>query len=115
AALLAFAAALLVAAPAAGQIYTNPILHADYSEPDLIRVGDDYYMIAASFHFSPGIPVLKSSDLVHWTIVGHVLPRLPFDPLYDMPGPHTLTDKISKPIGGTKYASGVWADRKSVV
>ncbi len=109
AALLAFAAALLVAAPAARQIYTNPILHADYSDPDVIRVGGDYYMVASSFHFSPGIPVLKSSDLVHWTIIGHVLPRLPFGPLYDMPGPHTLTDKISKPIGGTKYASGVWA------
>lgn len=89
--------------------YSNPILYADYSDPDVIRVGSEYYMVASSFHFSPGIPVLKSSDLVHWTIIGHVLPRLPFGPLYDMPGPHTLTDKISKPIGGTKYASGVWA------
>ena len=110
--LLAFLAlALAAAAPAAAQqaTYTNPILYADYSDPDLIRVGDDYYMVASSFHFSPGIPVLKSRDLVHWTIVGHVLPRLPFGPLYDMPGPHTLDDAISKPIGGTKYASGVWA------
>ncbi|MDP5279682.1 glycoside hydrolase 43 family protein [Sphingomonas sp. DG1-23] len=89
--------------------YTNPILYADYSDPDVIRVGRDYFMVASSFHFSPGIPVLKSRDLVHWTIIGHVLPKLPFGPLYDMPGPHTLTDKISKPIGGTKYASGVWA------
>jgi beta-xylosidase len=89
--------------------YTNPILYADYSDPDVIRVGSDYYMVASSFHFSPGIPVLKSKDLVHWTIVGHVLPKLPFGPLYDMPGPHTLDDTISEPIGGTKYASGVWA------
>ncbi|MBO9622657.1 MAG: glycoside hydrolase 43 family protein [Sphingomonas sp.] len=100
-----------VAAPAAAQqaTYTNPILFADYSDPDVIRVGADYYLVASTFHFSPGIPVLKSRDLVHWTIVGHVLPRLPFGPLYDMPGPHTLDDTISKPIGGTKYASGVWA------
>lgn len=89
--------------------YVNPILYADYSDPDVIRVGRDYYMVASSFHFSPGIPVLRSRDLVHWTIIGHVLSRLPFGPLYDMPGPHTLTDRISKPIGGTKYASGVWA------
>ena len=103
--------ALLAAAPAAAQqaSFTNPILYADYSDPDVIRVGSDYYMVASSFHFSPGIPVLRSRDLVHWTIVGHVLPRLPFGPLYDMPGPHTLDDTISKPIGGTKYASGVWA------
>ncbi|MCW3848884.1 glycoside hydrolase 43 family protein [Sphingomonas sp. LB-2] len=99
-----------MAAPAlAQQSYTNPILYADYSDPDVIRVGRDYYLVASSFHFSPGIPVLRSRDLVHWTIVGHVLPRLPFGPLYDMPGPHTLTDQLSKPIGGTKYASGVWA------
>lgn len=99
-----------VAAPAAGGArYTNPILFADYSDPDVIRVGEDYYLVSSSFHLSPGIPVLHSRDLVHWRIIGHVLPRLPFDPLYDMPGPHTLNDSISKPIGGTKYASGVWA------
>jgi beta-xylosidase len=103
---------LALGMPAAAQAqatYTNPILYADYSDPDVIRVGQDYFMVASSFHFSPGIPVLKSRDLVHWTLIGHVLPRLPFGPLYDMPGPHLLTDKISKPIGGTKYASGVWA------
>jgi len=100
------AAAARAQAPAT---YTNPILYADYSDPDVIRVRRDYYMVASSFHFSPGIPVLRSRDLVHWTIIGHVLPRLPFGPLYDMPGPHTLDDTRSKPIGGTKYASGVWA------
>ncbi|MBJ7417898.1 MAG: family 43 glycosylhydrolase, partial [Niveispirillum sp.] len=89
--------------------YTNPILYADYSDPDLIRVGDEYVMVASSFHFSPGIPVLKSRDLVHWTIVGHVLPKLPFAPDYDMPGPFQLDDTKSKPVGGTRYASGVWA------
>lgn len=98
--------ALMGAAPAT---YTNPILWADYSDPDVIRVGDRYYMVASSFHLSPGIPVLESADLVTWRIVGHVLPKLPFGPLYDMPGPHSLTDAVSKPIGGTKYASGVWA------
>lgn len=89
--------------------YTNPILYADYSDPDLIRVGDEYVMVASSFHFSPGIPVLKSRDLVHWTIVGHVLAKLPFAPEYDMPGPFQLDDTRSKPVDGTRYASGVWA------
>jgi beta-xylosidase len=89
--------------------YTNPILYADYSDPDVVRVGDRFVMVASSFHFSPGIPVLESRDLVHWRIAGNVLPRLPFGPLYDMPGPHTLDDTKSKPIGGTRYASGVWA------
>ena len=90
--------------------YTNPILHADYSDPDVIRVGADYYLVASSFHFSPGIPVLRSRDLVHWTIVGHVLPRLPFGLAFDLPGPHTLTDAISRPVGpGARHAGGVWA------
>jgi beta-xylosidase len=89
--------------------YTNPILYADYSDPDVVRVGERFVMVASSFHFSPGIPVLESRDLVHWRIAGHVLPRLTFGPLYDMPGPHTLDDTKSKPIGGSKYASGVWA------
>ncbi len=98
-----------MASSAVPRTYANPIVYADYSDPDVIRVGRDYYMVASSFHFSPGIPILRSRDLVHWTIVGHVLPRLPFAPEYDMPGPHTLTDAISKPIGGTRYAGGVWA------
>ena len=106
-ALIATPVAMRAQAPAT---YTNPILHADYSDPDLIRVGADYYMVASSFHFSPGLPVLRSRDLVHWTIVGHVLPRLPFGLAYDLPGPHTLTDAISRPVGpGARHAGGVWA------
>ncbi|MFS2026885.1 glycoside hydrolase 43 family protein [Massilia sp. CT11-137] len=89
--------------------YRNPILYADYSDPDVIRSGDDYWLVASSFHFSPGLPVLRSKDLVHWTIAGHVLPRLPFDPAYDMVPPYTLTDATSKPVTGQRYARGVWA------
>lgn len=109
AALLLALAAPVAARQDAPPTYTNPILFADYSDPDIIRVGRDYYLVASSFHFSPGIPVLRSHDLVHWTIIGHVLPKLTFAPEYDMPGPHTLTDAVSKPIGGTRYAGGVWA------
>jgi beta-xylosidase len=55
-------------------------LHADYSDPDAIRVGDDFYMIASSFNHAPGLPILHSKDLVNWQIVNHALPRqIPFD------------------------------------
>jgi beta-xylosidase len=53
--------------------YKNPILYADYSDPDLIRVGDDYYMTASSFNCVPGLPVLHSKDLVNWKIVNYAL------------------------------------------
>ncbi len=103
-------ALILAALLAKGGTYANPVLYADYSDPDIIRAGKAYYLVSSSFHFSPGIPVLKSLDLVHWKIVGHVLPKLPFSPDYDMVPPFVLTDAVSKPVGpGLKYAEGVWA------
>ena len=66
-------------------LYTNPILYGDYSDPDVIRVGEDFYMISSSFTYVPGIPVLHSRDLVHWEIVGYAAQRLPFA-RYDRPG-----------------------------
>ena len=59
--------------------YKNPVLFADYSDPDVIRVGDDFYLVASSFNCMPGIPVLRSKDLVNWKIIGHVYERLPFE------------------------------------
>ena len=59
--------------------YKNPIIYADYSDPDVIRVGDDYYMTSSSFGHFPGLPILHSSDLVNWTIIGHALQNYPFD------------------------------------
>jgi beta-xylosidase len=60
--------------------YTNPIIHADYSDPDAIRVGDDYYLVASSFNCIPGLPILHSKDLVNWTLINHALKRQqPFD------------------------------------
>ncbi len=60
-------------------MYTNPIIYADYSDPDVIRVGEDYWMVASSFTSMPGIPVLHSKDLIHWEIVNHVYDTLPYD------------------------------------
>ena len=81
---------------AAESVYHNPILFADYSDPDVIRDGANYYLVASTFHFVPGIPILQSTDLVHWTIVGHVVQRMDMDPRYSM-------------VGGNRYGKGVWA------
>lgn len=64
--------------------YRNPILYTDYSDPDVIRVNEDYYMVASSFCNSPAVPVLHSKDLVNWKMINYVMDRLPFDK-YDTP------------------------------
>jgi beta-xylosidase len=64
--------------------FRNPILYADYSDPDAIRVGEDFYLTASSFNCMPGLPILHSRDLVNWTIVAHALERLDL-PGYDAP------------------------------
>jgi len=102
--LIAFAICLMASAPAIltqlasakGDVYRNPVLFADYSDPDVIRDGTNYYLVASTFHFVPGIPILQSDDLVHWTILGHVVQRMTMDPRYSM-------------IGGNRYGKGVWA------
>ena len=58
--------------------YKNPILPLDYSDPDAIRVGEDYYMVASSFTYLPGVPVLHSRDLVNWERLGYCVSSLPF-------------------------------------
>lgn len=72
--------------------YQNPILYTDYSDPDAIRVGEDYFMIASSFCNAPGLPLLHSKDLVNWKVVNYILDKVP-EAQYD------------KPIHGC----GVWA------
>ncbi len=52
--------------------YKNPVINADYSDPDVIRVGDDFYLVASSFNVAPGLPILHSKDLVNWRIINHV-------------------------------------------
>ena len=54
--------------------YQNPVLYADYSDPDVIRVGDDFYLTSSSFNAVPGLQILHSRDLVNWTIIGAALP-----------------------------------------
>ncbi|MGN0806506.1 MAG: family 43 glycosylhydrolase [Candidatus Coproplasma sp.] len=59
--------------------YKNPVIFADYSDPDVIRVGGYFYLISSSFNFVPGIPVLRSENLVEWELVNYVVKRLPFE------------------------------------
>ena len=73
--------------------YRNPVLFADYSDPDAIRVGDEYWMTSSSFSHVPGLPILHSRDLVNWTLVNHALPRL-------VPHEHFATPR---------HGGGVWA------
>lgn len=73
--------------------YKNPVINADYSDPDAIRVGDDYYMIASSFTHIPGLPILQSKDLVNWKLIGHALIKQP---------PYDVYNKV-------QHGAGVWA------
>ena len=56
--------------------YRNPVLHADYSDPDVCAAGDDFYMTASSFGCTPGLPILHSKDLVNWRIINYALKEL---------------------------------------
>jgi beta-xylosidase len=73
--------------------YTNPVLYADYSDPDAIRVGDDYYLTASSFNCVPGLPILHSRDLVNWELIGYALEKQP---------PFDVFNKV-------QHGGGVWA------
>ena len=64
--------------------FVNPVIRADFPDPDIIRVGRDYYMVSSTFHCMPGIPVLHSRDLVNWRIIGHAYDSLTFLPKYSM-------------------------------
>ncbi len=57
--------------------YRNPVLFADYSDPDVIQVGEDFYLTASSFNAVPGLPILHSRDLVNWTLISHAIAHLP--------------------------------------
>lgn len=72
--------------------YQNPILPCDFSDPDAIRVGEDYYMISSSFTYIPGVPVLHSKDLVHWERIGYCVREIPYE-------------RYRKPVHGC----GTWA------
>ena len=73
--------------------YKNPIIHADYSDPDVVQWGDDYFMTSSSFNAAPGLPILHSKDLVNWELVNYALPK-------QVPVKHFNTPQ---------HGNGVWA------
>ncbi len=77
--------------------FTNPLFYEEFSDPDLIRVGEDYYLTGTTMHTMPGLPVLHSKDLVNWRLLGYVFDRLDLGPAF------RLEDR--KEI----YGQGIWA------
>ncbi|RSK43406.1 glycoside hydrolase family 43 protein [Hymenobacter perfusus] len=73
--------------------YKNPVLYADYSDPDVVRVGSDYYLTSSSFNSAPGLQILHSRDLVNWTIIGAAFSQQPPLARYNLP----------------QHGNGVWA------
>lgn len=67
--------------PAGPDTYRNPVLAGFYPDPSITRVGDVYYLVNSSFAWYPGVPIFRSTDLVHWTQIGHVLDRPPLLPV----------------------------------
>ena len=72
---------------------SNPVLSVDYSDPDVINVNGKYYLTASSFNCIPGLPLLESTDLVHWNLIGYALQKLEPDSVYSKP----------------QHGNGVWA------
>ena len=93
--LLTLAAALLLGAGAQAQI-KNPMLWADVPDPDVIRVGDTFYLVSTTMHLMPGGPIMASKDLKNWETVGYIFDKLTDSPKYDLQE-------------GTVYGRGQWA------
>ena len=74
----------------------NPMLWADVPDPDVIRVGDTFYLVSTTMHLMPGAPIMKSKDLKNWETVGYIFDKLTDSPKYDL-------------LQGTAYGRGQWA------
>lgn len=116
--ILTFAAAMMLAAPVhaasdapttaspqkswtadnGNGTFTNPLLYDEFSDPDVIRVGDDYYLAGTTMHTVPGLVILHSKDLVNWENVSYCFDRFDFD-----------DDAFSLKNGKEIYGQGIWA------
>ncbi|MBW8894123.1 MAG: glycoside hydrolase 43 family protein, partial [Burkholderiales bacterium] len=77
--------------------FTNPLFYDEFSDPDLIRVGDWFYLTGTTMHTMPGVPVLRSKDLVNWEFVAYAMDKLDLGPAYRLEG------------GKNIYGQGIWA------
>lgn len=96
---IALAALLMAACTVAPKttLCVNPLTYTDIPDPDIIRVGDDYYMVSTTMYFCPGAPIMHSRDLVHWSIVSYVYDCLEDDDVYNLRN------------GRQAYGKGQWA------
>lgn len=76
--------------------YSNPLFNGEFEDPDMIRVGDDYYLVGTTMHMNPALEILHSKDLVNWELVGYCMERLDFGPAFRLEG-------------GNIYGQGIWA------
>src|SRR5881628_2060231 len=77
--------------------FTNPLFFDEFSDPDIIRVGDDFYLTGTTMHAMPGLPVLHSTDLVNWELESYALDRLDLGPEFRLEH------------GEEIYGKGIWA------
>ena len=83
--------------------YTNPLFYDEFSDPDILRVGDDYYLAGTTMHAVPGLVILHSKDLVNWENISYCFDRFDFDdPAFSLSGP-------TKGNRGEVYGEGIWA------
>ncbi|HEY7089674.1 MAG TPA: family 43 glycosylhydrolase, partial [Tepidisphaeraceae bacterium] len=76
--------------------YSNPLFYEEFEDPDLVRVGEDYYLAGTTMHMNPGLMVMHSRDLVNWELASYCIDRLDFGPAFRMEG-------------GNIYGRGIWA------
>jgi xylan 1,4-beta-xylosidase len=76
--------------------YSNPLFNEEFEDPDIIRVGDDYYLAGTTMHMMPGVQIMHSKDLVNWKLVGYAVDKLDLGPTYRLEG-------------GNIYGRGIWA------
>lgn len=76
--------------------YSNPLFYGEFEDPDMIRVGDDYYLVGTTMHMNPALEILHSKDLVNWELAGYCMERLDFRPAFRLEG-------------GNIYGRGIWA------
>jgi len=76
--------------------YSNPLFHEEFEDPDVIRVGDTYYLAGTTMHMNPAVQLMQSKDLVNWELAGYCMDRLDLGPAFRLEG-------------GNIYGKGIWA------
>ena len=106
--LLSMLCTIGVAQPVRETPIKNPMLWADVPDPDVIRVGDTFYLVSTTMHLMPGAPVMASKDLKNWETVGYIFDKLTDSPKYDLAFSLPLDQQQGEGVG-TVYGRGQWA------